>query len=632
MNRNPDVQLRFPYQVPVKGQRLRLVLRGLIVLAAPDDGDSQATTAHLQAAGLRVEVDDIGLVSFPVADLRGVLDLPPRVVVLADQGVEALLNLLRGLQQNDTVIVSKDTNEVLNLSWVSPTGECNEPLAATAAAALLALNVPVVADPATWTLIHSASVLPVVRARARVNLDGFIEITTPVAQQLESLPIRGLFRVDESRFGIPLSCIEELDQLPGLAWDGPRPSSDIAPPIAGEVPLVLSAASRAQLRLLVDRLSLSRSQAVVWPRGSGRRVFCLAATEALDAFPLLVLCLPSRLWLWHRHLDLAGRRAQHSDLAADVRVLPYTQLAAVEVGSPAGIILDDLEVALGTIPGLSNTLRRLDGSVDTVRLSCSSALPTTPTSLLSYFSSLRPVEFRDDLPAAARYPAPVEENLRRHGEVYVLEHHAVADTSTFRRSSVDVVDCTEILSRALDSQPDLLGASMRARRERAELLLRWCSEGTDGVLSPKIGRAVQLTKEHLRNGQTVTVLVGSPRAQRLIEQLVRPSLPEALRFQVGLPQRGELCATDAVVVVEYPLSFDALDDFVVAAADSRGPRDVTLLHVQGTIEDRLAVIAAWRSDRHRNTNAITVLREPEIDFLLGHTTLQVLAELYTPGR
>jgi hypothetical protein len=59
---------------------------------------------------------------------------------------------------------------------------------------------------------------------------------------------------------------------------------------------------------------------------------------------------------------------------------------------------------------------------------------------------------------------------------------------------------------------------------------------------------------------------------------------------------------------------------------------VTLLHVQGTIEDRLAVIAAWRSDRHRNTNAITVLREPEIDFLLGHTTLQVLAELYTPGR
>lgn len=626
MNRNPDVQLRFPYQVPVKGQRLRLVLRGLVVFVTSDDGDSQATASHLQAAGLRVEVDDLGLVSFPVADLRGILELPPRVIVLADERVEALLNLLRGLQANDTIIISKDSNEVLNLSWVSPTGERNEPLAVTAAAALLVLNVPVVADPATWDFIHSASVLPVLRARARVNLDGFIEITTPVAQHLESLPLHGLFRIDESRFGIPLSCLRELDQIPGLVWDGPHPSAYASPPIVGEVPLVLSTASRAQLRLLVDRLALSRSQAVVWPRGSGRRVFCLAATEALDAFPLLVLCLPSRLWLWHRHLELAGRRAQYSNLTADVRVLPYTHMSDVEIGSPAGLILDDLDVALGTVPGLSTTLHRLDGSVDTVRLGCSTTLPATPTALLSYFSALRPVEFRDDLPAAARYPAPVEENLRRHGEVYVLKHHAVADTVTFRRSSVDVVESSPALSRALGSQPDLLGASMRARRERAELLLRWCSEGTDEVLSPKIGRAVQLTKEHLRNGQTVTVLVGSIRAQHLIMQLVRPAHPEALRFQVGPPKRGDLCATDAVVILEYPRSFSALDDFVVAAADSRGPRDVTLLHVQDTIEDRLAVIAAWRSDHPGRTT--TVLREPEIDFLLGCALVQELVKLH----
>jgi hypothetical protein len=54
---------------------------------------------------------------------------------------------------------------------------------------------------------------------------------------------------------------------------------------------------------------------------------------------------------------------------------------------------------------------------------------------------------------------------------------------------------------------------------------------------------------------------------------------------------------------------------------------VTLLHVQDTIEDRLAVISAWRSDHPgRNT---TVLHEPEIDFLLGYTPFQTLAKLHT---
>lgn len=617
MSRDPDIQLRFPYQAPLKAQRLRLRLRGLVVLAVPEDGDVQSASAHLQAAGLRVEVDEIGLVSFSVADLKDLLELPSRVTLLPEGDLRVLLAVLRATGPHDTVIVSQDSQEVLNLSWVDPTGECNEPLNVSSAAALLALCVPMVADPATWELIHRASSLPVVRAQARLNLDGFIEITTSVAQHVESFPVRGLFRVDESRFGVPLPCIDELDRIPGLYWDGPRPASVASPPRLRDIPLVLSSASRAQLKVLVDKLARTRAQAVVWPRGAGRRVFCMAAMESLDALPLLVLCMPSMLWVWHRHLDLLGRRIAVTDPLSDVRVVPYDLLAQVDVGAPAGIVFDDLDVALQRDQATIGALRRFDGGVDTIRLACSSSLPQNESVLTGYFSALRPVEFRSDLPAATRYTPPVRDHLRRHTEIYVLGPHAQPAESGFRRSRVETVEQTAESRRAESALESMVGASLRSRRERAELLLRWSEEGPPDALSPKLSRTVALVREQLAAGATVTVLVGSSRAATLIRSLVRPADPAALRVEVGVPSRGRVCETDVAIVAVALRSFDVLDEFVVDASDSRGPQLVVVLHVRDSIEDRLAVVAALRSERARTIDPAGLLTEREIDYLLG---------------
>jgi hypothetical protein len=557
-------------------------------------------------------------VSFPAADLKRLLDLPDRVVLLAEGDLRVLLAMLRTVDARETVIVSQDMADLLNLSWVDPAGECNEPLSITSAAALLTLGIPVVADPATWDLIQRVSSLPVVRARARMNLDGFIEIVTPVAQHVEALAVRGLFRIDDSRFGVPLACLDQVEGIPGLRWDGPRPTIDLTTPRLRDIPLALSAASREHLGVLSDRLAVTRAQAIVWPRGLGRRVFCLAAVESLDAFPLLITCMPEMLWAWHRHLDLLGRTGAITDPGADVRVLPYTVVPQVELGAPSALILDDLDVALRRDPATVNALRRLDGGVDTLRLACSTSLPENHASLVGYFSVLRPVEFRGDLPPAVRYPAPVGDHLRHHTGIYTLAPPTGPVEAGFRRSQVEVVDMSSELQRAQEALESVIGASSRLRRERVELLLRWSEEGRQEALSPKLSRAIALVRAHTNAGRTVTVLAGSERSAGLVRALARSKVPHALRVQVGVPARGQVCDSDVVVVLAAVRSYDVLDDFVVEASDTRGPRLVVVLHVRG-IEDRLAVVTALRAERRRSVDPSSLLEEHEIDYVLGHT-------------
>ena len=620
---DPNVQLRLQYEQPLHPQRLRISLRGQRILLAPDDGDTQRAAAYIQSVGVRTDIDEVGLLTFPSADLDRLLDLPDRVVLIPTGDVGTLLHILAA--PDGAVMVSIDSPRILNVSWVDETGECNEPLGVAATPALLTLGVPVVADQETWAALHAASALPAVLARARVNLDGFIELTTSVPQQVESLTLPGLFRIDETRFGLPLAAVNHLDAMPGILWDGPVPSYDPPPADPGSLPLVLSQASRAHLHSLVEHLAFSRSLAVVWPRGTGRRVFSLAAIESLDAFPLGVLCRPALLWAWRRHLDLLGRRPSLLT-DGDVQLVPYTEADRILSGPlPASLILDDLE-KVGAVPGalarLASQLVPLGADADVIRLAVSSSLPGELEDVYAFFASLRPGEFRIGIPAMSRYASPAADRLHEHAELYVLRHAGSADTSTFRRSEVVSVSCDESLQRMLAAIPDP-GDSPVRRRETLTQVLTLLREGGDDHLGGKIPYALELVSDALEHNEQVTVLTGSLRCSKIIRGLLGRRDTKNLTLLESTPTRP--VDADMVVVLEYPKAFTLLDDAVVEASDSHGPRRVLLLHVEDSVEDRLAVLALVRSELAGSRDPQEEFSSTEVEYLLGLTGFDALA-------
>ena len=623
---DPNVQLRLHYEQPLTPQRLRASLRGQTVMVAPDDGDSQRAVAYLHSVGVVASLDEVGLITFPAADLDRLLDLPERVVLIPTGDVGTLLHLLAAPE--GPVLVTLDSPRVLNVSWVDETGECNEPLDVASTPALLSLGVPVVADQETWSALHAASALPSVLARARANLDGFVELTTSVPQQVESLAIPGLFRLDETRFGLPLASTRHIDAVPGILWEGPVPSYDPPPADVVSLPLVLAPASRAHLRLLVERLAFSRSLAVVWPRGTGRRVFSLAAIEALDAYPLGILCRPALLWAWRRHLELLGRRPSLFT-TGDVRLAPYEAAHVLtQAPTPSAVVLDDMDKvahAPGELHRLAAALAPLEGDPDTIRLAVSSSLPEDADSLYAFFATLRPGEFRTGIPAASRYASPADERLREHAELYVLRHTGEAGASTFRRSEVVTVHCDDRMVRMLEDLPDP-GTSPVRRRETLARVLELLREGGDDHLGPKIPHALALVCEGLERGDRVTVLTGSARCSRLLAGLLGHHVSDRVHFLESFPTQP--IDADLVVILEYPTAFTALDDAVVEASDSHGPRRVVLLHAEGSVEDRLAVLALVRSEFSGSRDPLADLSGTEIEYLLGSASLEALAEQY----
>lgn len=624
---DPNVQLRLHYEQPLQPQRLRISLRGQSILLAPDDGDSQRAAAYLQSVGIRSEIDEVGLLAFPAGDLDRLLDLPERVVLLPTGDAGTLLHVLAA--PDGAVMVTLDSPRVLNVSWVDETGECNEPLDIAATPALLSLGVPVVADQETWSALHAASALPAVLARARANLDGFVEITTSVPQQVESLALPGLFRIDEERFGLPLASSRQLDAVPGVLWDGPVPSYDPPPSDPGSLPLVLSAPSRAHLRFLVERLAFSRSLAVVWPRGTGRRVFSLAAIESLDAYPLGIVCRPALLWAWRRHLDLLGRRPSLlSD--GDVLLVPYDEAHRLLDGKPpSALVLDDLDKVArspGALARLATILGPLEASADLVRLAVASSLPGEVEDAYSFFASLRPGEFRVGVPIASRYASPSEQRFREHAELYVLRHSGKTDTKTFRRSEVVSVSCDESLRRVLGELPDP-GDSPVRRRETLARVMTLLREGDEGHLGAKIPHALEIVSGALERGERVAVLTGSPRCSGILRGLLARRDLDRLTLLEAMPAHP--VDADLVVLLEPPRAFVLLDDMVVEASDSRGPARVVLLHVEDSVEDRLAVLALVRSEFAGSRDPRVDFSGVEVAYLLG---LAGLDALDGPGR
>lgn len=651
------LQLRIEFAPPQRPLTLVLSLSGLFVLVDSPDGSYDEIWQHLSAAGVAPTSDAVRGVSFACRRLPALKDLPPQVTVQPDEVLTPLYLLATRPSAADLpATLAVDAYGDLRLSWFDGEHNYDERFLTPAAAALLQSDLAFVATAEAWDILKSCSQLPVLVARAKLNLDGYVELSTGKPQLLESAPperIRGLFRLDGTHFGLPLAFAADVDTNPGFVWEGHRPSpatGTTLPPTR----IALSPHHEEDLKSLVGQLSAYRAQAIVWDSGLGRRVFTLAALDALDAWPLLIVTPPWGVWIWQRHLDLLGRTYSLTHDRADAHIITYMDLARwPALSAPQAIVFDDLTGPEASSPTARRALHRLDGVLDAYRIAVSSTWPEDLEGQMALMAVLRPGEFRDDVPLGQRYPVHTQRRAREHVDLY-LSRRSRDETAEapeeFRRSSAMAVAPHEGVVKAVAAARSRHASPSTATHGQAALLaetLEIVTAGPDHGIGPKVANAARRALEDAGKGRRVVLVTRHRRAANLLRGACRPTPvvvleaeqqatggaesltptaalvpedPEApaaivvVRFDATLP---DLRAFDEVIVIDYPWSFETLEHAVGSAADPEGPAQVTVVHMAGTVDDRLAMLAARRRELGAVIDAGAAPSQREIDYLLA---------------
>jgi hypothetical protein len=642
------VQLRLGLERAGEPLELHLSLAGLLVLTDAPGGRAGAVWSNLASVGIPVEPYDGGGVAFPVRHLANLTALPEFVTVRVDRTLAPLWDVVSNPPDaNLPVTLERDARGGLWVRWRSGNLPHTTSLDPESAPAFLGSDIAFVAAPDAWVRLRELSRLPVQAGRAKLNLDGFIEIYSSKPQLVEAAPIPGLFRLDETHFGVALGYADSIDAAPGFTWDGPRPHPETAPAHLPELPVSLSGHASSDLSHLAGHLAESRAAAVVWDPGLGRRIITLAAVEALEAWPALIVTAPAGVWIWHRHLALVGRRGALSDPEADARIVTYLDLArGAAVGDPAAIIFDDPGVGEGALPAARKGCLRLGGVLDAYRVAvCSSWPDKDPELQVQIMSLLRPGEFRADVPLALRYPLRPAERAAEHAAAYLTRRRSSdpgRDRTEYRRSSVHTVEPTaaqmEHAARLL-TELENGAAPSEVLREYMELV----SLGSTHATSPKLAAALEIAGQAALRGSRIAVLTRHRGAASLLSVLLTPHRTAVVEpsagqhgvdaaraaadvvvvvFSTSLPG---LHGFDEVLVLDYPWSLATLDEAVGPPAGP-GPREVTVLHAPGTVDDRLAVFAALRRENEGWSHADPAGDQDAIWILTPRTPLQPPAQ------
>jgi len=605
---------------------IHLDLSGLFVIATPETpttDDELAST--LVDQGVEVDIRPHLGVCFPARSLPLLSSLPYDVRLFPSPLIRPLLDLALHPSDDGLPATLTTSDQGLALSWSSAGQDFSPVLATAAAAALIALEIPFVATSAAWDRLDSAVRLPQVIGRAEVNLDGFLEISTSRPQLVESSPLPGLFRLDPTHFGLPLSAASDLLAQPGFIMDLLPPAPTIRLP---KSPIPLSPHAQEDLHELVTALLRYQARAICWESGLGRRIAALAAVEALDAWPATIITSPAHLFVWQRHLDLIDRTYSLTDDQSDVQLFTYYSLGASRTSpNTPTLIFDELTGpdAVSYYP----RLRAFGALRDCVRIAIESDWPEDPSQAIPAMEILRPAEFRSDLSIIDRYPPDSTQRAVDHIESY-LSRRSLASTNpihTFRSSSTKVVELSPAQVDAIEDAA--LRATTLSPSTALSQLLELTTAGPSHALSPKLSAAASLTKELAAEGKSVAVITRSTRAASLLRSLLRPLQvtqcsptsqlrpdPEAIsvvRFDSTLP---DLTMLDHVIVLDYPFSLAALESAIAPARDP-GP-DVTVIHARLSLDDALVEFASLRA-----ANAAVA------DHLAPPTPLEI-AELLTP--
>lgn len=593
-----SVQLPLGFTGPSSPVTLRIAASGARVLVDVSDGTAADAYAYLAAAGCEPDTAGPSL-SIPTSRFTRLARLPEQVLVLADPALAPLLDLLENPPDDDLAAeLEVAPDGVLWMRWVTAGHARAEPLSPATVAALLTADIPFVASDVAFETMRATCHLPLLIGRCTADRSGFVSIETSKPQLVEASGLPGLFRISETRYGLPLAKLPALQGRAGFVWEGPAPRIESGPRVLPAMPVPLSKHSQAGLRGLVDSLAAYGTQLICWDSGLGRRVFALAALAALDAFPALVVCRPDRLWQWWRHAGLFGRNA--GDVGSDLRLVTYQQFAA----NPAlayeaqAVIFDDVSSAAASHPDVAAAAVGVALMLDCYLIGITDALPATPRELVSVMSRLRPAEFDAAAALVDTYGTRVNERLHGHVGSYLSTRHVGDDgvdpaVANFNHTQVLTLELPESLRQAYDA--------LASRHEDAALAgaqARLVSAGTRLSMSPKVGTALDLASEAAAARRRVAVVASEP-ATELLAKLLRPWMPSMsteggarvrlVRSDLPLP---DLSSFDDVVVVDYPDSFAELDVALGVAHSGAGPSRVTCLHIPGTVDDALAVHAA----------------------------------------
>ena len=607
------VQLRLGFTSPVAPCTMRLSLAGGQVSVVVDHDQLSRAWAYLASVGIAAEASGATLV-FAASALPALALLPGQVVTVPAENLATLHALIMSPSaQGRPAELTISAGGQLWMSWDDGACEHSELFPTSAAVALFTTELAFVATVEAFAVVRAACTLPVLVGRAKVNLDGFIEISTPRPQMLESAPLPGLFRIDDTHYGLALAAATAVDQASGVIWEGPRPILEMGPAQLPPMPMPLSMHASADLRTLVDALAAYRAQAVVWDSGLGRRIFALAAIEALDAWPLLIVCLPAQVYPWQRHLGMFGKSCSLSHSDADAHIVTYAELASSHtIATPQAVIFDEPAHPSASDPFTRAALRRLDALADTYRIAVAASWPTSLDALPDVMSVLRPGEFRPDLPWPGRYPPNAAERMREHVELYMSRRTSATDgndDTAYRRATVRLLDPSEAQRVALS------GAARRHRDDPDTYFVEACeilSSGPAHALSPKVPAAIAKAQSALAAGRRVIIATRHRSTATLIKSVLRTTdaviieaqeaiargVPPArlviVRFDRELP---DLSGCDDLIVVDYPWSTALLERATGSASDIDGPLSITVLHLQGTLDDGLAMYAAHRAER-----------------------------------
>lgn len=622
----PTLQLRIDFPQPASSVTLGLTLRGLSVVGAPWEGSIEDAAAYLQAAGIRPRFEpDRGLV-FPLTDIRHLPNLPPQVQLEPLGPLTPLVRyVLTAPEAPGTVTLSGGR---LRLSWFDGPMRHEEVLEDLAAAALAPSELPFVATEEAWARLERLSGLPLSLGRVQLNHDGFLEISTNKPQRLEAAPLPGLFRIDATHYGMATAFVKEARNITGLEWAGVIPR-DVTPPSPSAALLgQLGSHLHEDLGDLAARLTARRGQILVYGSGLGRRVLALAALEVLDAYPALVVAPPWALWVWQRNADLLGRSTTLSGtLEGDLRLLTYFDLTLKpRLDGFAGIVFDDLAG-----PDAQPTAARaaLEGltMMDAYRVAICGEWPADPEEAIKLLETVRPGEFAlADQPLVRRYPLHPLQRAKEHAAVYLMHRTTAGDSdaSRHRRSEAIVVP-------PHPQQLAALAALEQATDQRARLTeaTEIVSAGTTDTVSPKIAIAIAIVAQARLARRRVAIVTRATRAAPLLRaslaahgatfldsgtSTVESSPVTIVLWTQRLP---DLRQFDDVIFLDYPWSSLLIDEAVGSAANDLGARRVVILHMPGTVDDRLAVYAARRRERGATIDPADPPEGEDLEYLLA---------------
>ena len=577
-----EFQQRLLFPSPTERVKFTMALSGLRVLVEVSEGTISQGWAHLASVGVDVSHEDNNS-SFAVRQLALCHRLPPYVTVDIDHLLRPLWMYAKSRDNNEPARVEIVVGD-MRIAWLHASVLYDEIVHVEAIPALLACDLPFVASGNAWDALAGMSTIPVSVGRIKTSPMGYFEITSSKPQLVESSPIPALFKIGETRYGVPFAYEYEALAAPGFIHDSPPLTQS---PIDESFFEDLSPSSAATAREIAESLALSRAACLIAPPGSSRRVAICAALQATDSLPALVITPPWGMWAWSRAAQLAGLDASvHSE---QVRLLTYRDLAlGAKVQDAAAVVFDDMGVVT---PELRNATRRLDG-MDAVRVNVGISWSSSEEEQLFVMARIRPSEFSDSTPTALRYPAAPARRFFEHIRPYLVR----SGTTPNRVSNLAVE------THAL---PQELLAALEQSRGSIEKVTEVVSSGTGTYISPKLAATLSHCQRSIADGKSVVVLSSSQPALKRLAMMLVPERLEVkdasamtkvessalVLFKDHIP---DLSSIDEVVLLDWPLSSTMLDS-ALPPPHVPTPR-VTVQHMRDTIDDRLAVRALRAKD------------------------------------